>query len=96
MPAATQYIIIDPHRCAACWQCVEECPQKVIGKLDFLFHKHSHIDNAEACIGCKNCVKNCPNQAILELGAVPHPVAYRMPPGRRHRDWQRNVVDLIQ
>lgn len=94
MSAATQYMIIDPHRCTACWECVGKCPEKVIGKLDFLFHKHSHVNNAEAYIGCKKCVKTCRNQAILELGAMAHP--RRLPPGRRHRDWQRNVVDLIQ
>jgi len=67
MPAATQFIMLDSHRCTACWKCVEGCPKKVIGKLDFFFHKHSRINDPEACVGCKKCVKECPNQAIYEL-----------------------------
>lgn len=96
MPAATKHIIIDPHFCTACWKCVDECPKKVIGKLDFLFHKHSHIDNPDACIGCKKCVKNCPNRAIHELGSETYFRTMRIPPGYRRRIWQKNVIDLIQ
>lgn len=70
MLKATQFIVLDSHRCTACWQCVDECPKKVIGKFDFFFHKHSRIENPENCIGCKKCVKKCPNQAIYELSSL--------------------------
>lgn len=96
MPAATKHIIIDPHRCTACWKCVDECPKKVIGKLDFLFHRHSHIDNPDACVGCKKCVKNCPNQAIHELTPETVNRAFRIHPGFGRRDWQKHVIDLMQ
>lgn len=67
MLKATQFIVLDSHRCQACWQCIDLCPKEVIGKFNLLFHKHSRIAKPEACVGCKKCVKNCPKQAIYEL-----------------------------
>ncbi len=60
----TKYIRLDTLLCQACWKCVEACPNGVIGKIEFIFHKHSRIDNAERCKGCRECVKVCPQKAI--------------------------------
>ncbi|MDR3217405.1 MAG: 4Fe-4S binding protein [Dysgonamonadaceae bacterium] len=44
--------------------CVEACPENVIGKVHFLFHKHAVIRNPENCIGCLKCVSVCKYGAI--------------------------------
>jgi NAD-dependent dihydropyrimidine dehydrogenase PreA subunit len=61
----TRYIRLNTSRCQACWACVQVCPQRVFGKMDFRFHRHARIDQAENCQGCMRCLKVCPNQAIL-------------------------------
>ncbi len=61
----TLYIRLDTSRCKACWDCVQACPQGVLGKVDFRFHRHAHIDRAEDCKGCLLCLDACPHQAIL-------------------------------
>ena len=65
----TRYIQIYSENCIACWECVKICPQKVIGKVDILFHKHkhAHIDTTKECIGCFKCVKVCKNNAIKPI-----------------------------
>ena len=61
----THYIRLDTSRCQACWACVQVCPRRVLGKVDFRFHRHAHIDQAKNCRGCLRCLKACSNQAIL-------------------------------
>jgi NAD-dependent dihydropyrimidine dehydrogenase PreA subunit len=61
----TRYIHLDTSRCKACWVCVQICPGHVFGKVDFRFHRHAYIDQAENCRGCLRCLKACTNQAIL-------------------------------
>ena len=61
----TKFILIDTHKCQACWECIETCPNQVLGKVDLFFHKHVRVDRAEACKGCKKCVKVCPHEAII-------------------------------
>ncbi len=61
----TFYIRLDTSRCKACWDCVEACPQDVLGKVDFRFHRHARVDHAENCKGCFLCVDACTHQAIL-------------------------------
>ena len=56
----TEYVGMDPHRCVACWECVDNCPKDVIGKVGFLWHKHAVFQNADSCIGCNKCIKTCP------------------------------------
>ncbi|MDE5637479.1 MAG: ferredoxin family protein [Alistipes sp.] len=46
--------------CTACWACVEACPRKAVGKIDFAWHRHAVLHRA-ACIGCMKCVRTCPN-----------------------------------
>lgn len=60
----TGYIAINTRLCGACWKCVNACPQGVIGKTDFFFHKHARIVNPGVCSGCLACVKACPEGAI--------------------------------
>jgi 2-oxoglutarate ferredoxin oxidoreductase subunit delta len=61
----TRYICLDTSRCKACWDCLQICPQHVLGKVDLPFHHHARIDRAEKCKGCLRCIKACSNQAIL-------------------------------
>ena len=61
----TAYISLDTSRCKACWACVDVCPQHVLGKVDFIFHRHARINRTKKCIGCLRCLKVCANQAIL-------------------------------
>jgi len=61
----TPYITLNTERCKACWACVEVCPQHVLGKVEFLFHRHARIDRTKKCKGCLRCLKVCSNQAIL-------------------------------
>lgn len=62
----TKFISLDPHRCVACWECVDVCPKKVIGRVQFLWHKHIVFKDADACVGCKKCVKTCKQQVFAE------------------------------
>lgn len=63
-PQQTAYITLEPHRCQACWECVDACPKEVLGKVDLHFHKHAKIVNPDDCIGCRKCVKTCQHEAI--------------------------------
>lgn len=63
----TKFISINPRNCVACWECVESCPKNVLGKIDFLGHRHVKISNAPACIGCFKCVKTCPHGCINKI-----------------------------
>jgi AcrR family transcriptional regulator/NAD-dependent dihydropyrimidine dehydrogenase PreA subunit len=62
----TAHIWANTSKCDACWDCVEACPQQVIGKVGFLWHQHIVIKNADVCTGCLKCVKTCPNGVFSE------------------------------
>jgi uncharacterized Fe-S center protein len=49
---ATAFISINTRLCQACWDCVEACPNGVLGKVNVLFHKHVRIENTDKCRGC--------------------------------------------
>ncbi|HQA07389.1 MAG TPA: 4Fe-4S binding protein [Syntrophomonadaceae bacterium] len=90
----TKYIAINPLYCMACWECIEECPKKVIGKSGIIVHKHAHIVKTGECIGCKKCIKACPHQAIIELPSIYRD--YVDKPNQYTRDdWQRMIIDLL-
>ena len=57
----TKFVAMSPSHCVACWECVEQCPKNVIGKVGFLWHQHAAFQDADACIGCKKCIKACPH-----------------------------------
>ncbi|MBD5231561.1 MAG: 4Fe-4S binding protein [Bacteroidales bacterium] len=63
----TAFISINPHDCVACWECIKACPKEVLGKVDFLGHRHVKISNCAACIGCLKCVRICPHGCIKSL-----------------------------
>ncbi len=54
------------HECIACWKCVEACPRGVLGKVNFLWHKHAKLSNPGNCIGCGKCAAVC-LQSIFSL-----------------------------
>ncbi len=60
----TAFIELDRHRCQACWECIDACPNGVLNKIDFFAHRHAHVRHAEACKGCARCVRACPSGAI--------------------------------
>jgi uncharacterized Fe-S center protein len=60
----TRYIKIDPRKCEACWDCIDECKSNVLGKVDIWFHKHVVVENAEDCCGCRRCISVCPNNVF--------------------------------
>ena len=63
----TLVVRIDTKKCRACWKCIEKCPEKVMGKVDILWHKHARIDQADQCKGCLKCVKVCDSGALIKI-----------------------------
>ena len=61
---STEYIHINSRLSNACWECIDACPNGIIGRVNIPFHKHARIDNAEACDGCLMCVEICVQNAI--------------------------------
>ncbi len=61
----TAHVLLDTNRCIDCGKCIEACPKGVLGQVNFLIHKHAHVDQADICIGCLNCVKACQQKAII-------------------------------
>jgi ferredoxin len=66
----TDFIRLDRSCCDACWKCLDVCPASVLGKVDFLGHRHAKVRAAEDCTGCNRCVKVCESGALSRLGAV--------------------------
>lgn len=64
----TGTISVNPHRCVACWKCVEHCPKGVLGKVEVLWHRHVKIVNPDACIGCGKCMKVCSQEVFTPVG----------------------------
>ncbi len=59
----TSFIQLDTQKCKACWKCIKNCPNQVIGKVDFFMHKHALIVNPDACTGCLSCISICKYEA---------------------------------
>lgn len=64
---ATAYMAVNTGLCKACWKCIDACPRNVLGKIDFIFHRHVRIVNPGVCTGCRACEKACPEGAIAAL-----------------------------
>jgi NAD-dependent dihydropyrimidine dehydrogenase PreA subunit len=62
----TSHIWANPRNCVACWKCIDTCPEQVIGKVSFLWHKHVIIKNSADCIGCKKCIQVCSSGVFSE------------------------------
>lgn len=66
----TAFIQLNPARCQACWQCVAACPTATLGRIEFLHHRHAHVDQAGRCKGCRKCVRICLHDAISPVEQV--------------------------
>jgi len=62
----TGHVWVNSRTCTACWACIEACPHKVLGKVDFLGHRHVVLKKNENCTGCKKCIKTCPHGVFSE------------------------------
>ena len=47
MSKGTDHILINTKSYDTCGKCTEACPKGVLGKVNIIFHKHVHIDEAE-------------------------------------------------
>jgi 2-oxoglutarate ferredoxin oxidoreductase subunit delta len=66
---ATDFITLDTGACEACWECVEACPNEVLGRVSMLFHKHAKVVDSAACTGCLKCVRVCEAGALTRVEA---------------------------
>ncbi len=55
----TPFVRLDTQKCKACWKCLCDCPNLVIGKVDLPWHKHALIVEPGRCTGCLKCLKTC-------------------------------------
>jgi NAD-dependent dihydropyrimidine dehydrogenase PreA subunit len=62
-----RFINVNTGNCKACWKCMENCPNKVFGKIDFLGHRHIKASHPEKCTGCLKCVMVCVYDAITKI-----------------------------
>lgn len=62
----TSFVMLDTGKCKACWKCIEECPGRVIGKVDLPWHKHALITSPDKCTGCLKCIGVCPDGAYIK------------------------------
>ncbi len=53
-------IKIDKEKCTGCGECVDICPEEVLG----LVEDKSEPVNADECVGCESCVEVCEHEAI--------------------------------
>jgi NAD-dependent dihydropyrimidine dehydrogenase PreA subunit len=63
----TPFIRLDTQKCKACWKCIKNCSNQVIGKVDLSWHKHALIVEPDACTGCLKCIEVCNNEAYLKV-----------------------------
>jgi ferredoxin len=68
----TGFIALNTRLCQACWECVHACPQAVLGKVVFLWHRHAHVDRADDCTGCRKCLRSCKHGAITAVARTVH------------------------
>ena len=68
----TKYILVNTRLCEACWDCLDVCPNQVLGKLEMGLHRHVRINASENCKGCKKCVQACPRHAIEYVYQLKH------------------------
>jgi ferredoxin len=63
----TTYIQLDTKKCIACWECLSECKNNVIGRIILPWHKHSKFVNSNDCTGCLKCVNICEPGALTKI-----------------------------
>lgn len=76
----TKYILLNTRLCKACWQCVEACPNNVLGKINLLIHRHVRIENPLKCKGCMACIKACNYKAICSAWEISEGYPTLVPP----------------
>jgi 2-oxoglutarate ferredoxin oxidoreductase subunit delta len=62
----TAYIQLNTKKCIACWECLKECKNNVIGRIDLPWHKHSRFVNSYECTGCFKCLNVCEPGALTK------------------------------
>lgn len=73
---STSFLALDRSLCQACWRCVAVCPESVLGKLEFGWHKHAVVDSGERCTGCGSCLKACTSGALSGRRVAPPPGSF--------------------
>ena len=63
----TAFVQLNAHLCRACWQCINTCHKGVLGKVDFLGHRHARIAHPDQCAGCLKCVRTCSSGAFTAI-----------------------------
>jgi ferredoxin len=63
----TTYIQLDTKKCIACWECLAECKNNVIGRINLPWHKHSKFVNSKDCTGCLKCINVCEPGALTKI-----------------------------
>jgi len=66
----TPFIQINTRKCKACWKCLENCPNQIVGKVDLRWHKHTLIVKPGLCIGCFKCMEVCENDVFSRIDRV--------------------------
>jgi NAD-dependent dihydropyrimidine dehydrogenase PreA subunit len=66
-PSKTQFIQFNSKNCHACWKCIDNCPNYVLGKINILGHRHARIENPGDCTGCFTCVDMCEFNALSKI-----------------------------
>jgi NAD-dependent dihydropyrimidine dehydrogenase PreA subunit len=64
---ATAHITLDRGLCDACWECIDACPNDVLGRIKIGPHRHAVVRSPEECTGCLACVKRCTSGALTVL-----------------------------
>lgn len=63
----TSYIQLDTKKCIACWECLAECENHVIGRINLPWHKHSRFVYSDDCSGCFKCINVCEPGALSKI-----------------------------
>jgi uncharacterized Fe-S center protein len=65
----TTFIQLDTKKCIACWECLTECKNNVIGRINLPWHKHSKFVYSKDCTGCLKCMNICKSGAFMRVTA---------------------------
>jgi len=65
----TSFIQLDTKKCIACWECLTECKNNVIGRINLPWHKHSKFINGKDCTGCLKCINVCEPGALTKISS---------------------------
>jgi|WetSurMetagenome_2_1015567.scaffolds.fasta_scaffold450151_1 ferredoxin len=63
----TTFVRLDTSKCVACWNCLEECKNHIIGRINLPWHKHARFVNDKSCTGCVKCISVCEHGALSKI-----------------------------